>query len=132
MFFSAKESITSKYRITICEKGKTIEGSSRIVNNIKYERVRRLLPIPARIWYLISFFLTSLIRLKEGSINLEPIDLPFPIGIDKNNPIRKVIIIPTRKQEIPKAQGFSINLALIVVSIPTTIAAIIADENANT
>jgi hypothetical protein len=69
--------------------------------------------------------------LKEGSINLEPIDLFFPIGIERINAISRVIIIPTRKQAIPKAQGFSINFTRMVVSIPTTIAAIIAEVNAS-
>ena len=115
-----------KYNITIWENGKTTEGSFNIVKSKKYPNVRRELPNPAKIWYFISSFFINLIFSKDGSITLFPIILPLR-GIDKNNEIKSVIRVPTKKQAIPNAYGFWINLTRIVVSIPTTIAAIIEE-----
>ena len=61
-----------------------------------------------------------------------PILCDLLTGIEKNNNIRNVTAVPTRKHEKLKAHAFGIYNELIVASIAETLAAIIVDVNAKT
>ena len=105
MFFSTNDSIPTKYKITICENGRTTEGFPSIKKSKeKYPIVRHAFPNPAARWYFISSFRTNLILSKDGSIIIEPRFFPFFTGIDKIIIIRNEIIIPIKKQDNPKAK----------------------------
>jgi hypothetical protein len=47
-FFSVKDSIITRYKIAIWEKGRTVEGSPNKKSKDKYPRVRKVFPKPAR------------------------------------------------------------------------------------